>query len=96
MVKDAKAAAAKGGASKLIKEMAAFPFLYDRTGRCSMLGQDNKCTIYDQRPLVCNVKGLHRMYFHQLSEAEFYKINEEVCAELQEQDLNDKNEQGRT
>lgn len=35
-----------------------FPHDCDDTGRCEMLGEDNKCKVYDKRPLLCNIEAM--------------------------------------
>lgn len=32
-----------------------FPYKWDETGRCEMLAEDNKCSVYENRPTVCNI-----------------------------------------
>ena len=33
----------------------SFPYAWDETGRCEKLGDDNRCTVYEKRPLICRV-----------------------------------------
>lgn len=40
-----------------ILEEEDFPYDH-KDGRCEMLGEDNKCTIYDTRPTICSVEGM--------------------------------------
>lgn len=51
-------------------------------GSCRYL-VDNKCSIYDHRPLVCNVAEAYRQHFRKtMSEAEYYDMQARACAEL--------------
>jgi Fe-S-cluster containining protein len=52
-------------------------------GSCSFL-EGNKCSIYDHRPLVCNVRGIYERFFKgQVPEDLFYEKTAQACAELQ-------------
>lgn len=57
-----------------------FPYQWDETGKCEMLGEDNKCTIYESRPLLCNVDGLIDMLG--LDRKEFHDLNIKACWDL--------------
>jgi Fe-S-cluster containining protein len=48
----------RGETNPYVKEVAAFPYAFDETGRCSQLTADNKCSVYDHRPLICNIKSV--------------------------------------
>lgn len=54
-----------------------FPYDINEDGSCSKLSEKNECTVYDERPLICN--------FDKFIEAtgvdkdEFYKANIMVC-----------------
>lgn len=58
---------------------------YDRgDGQCIYL-QENKCSIYSTRPLVCRVKEMYVQYYKQhMSEEEFIYQNLLACRSLQE------------
>lgn len=58
-----------------------FPYTWDESGKCEMLGDDHKCTIYHDRPLLCNVEKFAEVF--KLDKEEFYKANEEACKDLQ-------------
>ena len=54
-------------------------------GSCKYL-VGNKCSIYDHRPLVCNVAEAYRKFFKdKLTEDEYYDLQERSCAELKSQ-----------
>jgi len=69
--------------TELQQELADFPHKYDETGRCEHLTTDNKCGIYDHRPRICNVRGMHQKYFRHMDIPDFFAINEAACKELQ-------------
>jgi Fe-S-cluster containining protein len=54
-----------------------FPYTWDETGKCEMLGEDNRCKVYDNRPLLCNIDEF--MKFYEISKKKFYKLNINAC-----------------
>lgn len=62
-----------------------FPFLYgwDETGKCEKLGTDNKCMVYDDRPLMCNVDKIAELFALDLNE--FYEMNKKACNRLMDE-----------
>jgi len=73
---------AKSNPSKdpLTLEASRFPHAYDETGRCEKLGPDNKCTIYDTRPDICNIARIYEKHYRKLiSRKDFYDQNEIAC-----------------
>lgn len=60
-----------------------FPFKWDETGRCEMLTEDNKCSVYEDRPLLCNVEKISD--FLGLDKKKFYKLNNIACNELMDE-----------
>lgn len=50
-------------------------------GVCKYLNEDtNLCSIYEHRPLLCNVKEAYRMYFEKhMSIEEYYEENYKAC-----------------
>lgn len=55
-----------------------FPFTYFEDGSCEML-IDNKCSIYEDRPLLCNVERIYETYFSEMDKGAFYKEQNEYC-----------------
>ncbi len=55
-------------------------------GVCKFLdNKNNLCTIYHERPLICNVAAVYDEYFSQVyDEEDFLRINYKVCRLLQE------------
>lgn len=49
-------------------------------GVCKYLGEDNLCTIYENRPIVCRVEESYERWFkNQMSKKEYYDINYQSC-----------------
>lgn len=57
---------------------------YDNgNGKCIYLTDDNKCSIYNNRPEICNVDLIYKkVYSNMYTRDEFYKLNYEVCFQL--------------
>lgn len=53
-------------------------------GICKYFDTDNKlCSIYETRPLKCNIDKSYELYFKdQLTRDEYYEINYRACKEL--------------
>lgn len=50
-------------------------------GSCKYLDKDNRCSIYDHRPLVCNVADAYKLFFrYRMSEDEYYDMQSKACA----------------
>jgi Fe-S-cluster containining protein len=62
----------------------AFPYSWDKTGKCEMLNDDGKCKVYDKRPLICNVDEFIK--FYGISEKKFYAINIKACHTLMKEE----------
>lgn len=55
-------------------------------GVCKYL-EDNICSIYETRPLICRVDDCYDRIFSELiSKEEYYSLNEEACKILQDQE----------
>ena len=56
--------------------------LDDGTGKCKYL-DCNKCSIYNERPLLCRVDESYEAYFkNTMSKEDYYRLNYESCKEL--------------
>jgi len=60
-----------------------FPFNWDETGKCEMLGEDNLCIVYEHRPLICNIEKIIEVYG--LDKKDFYNMNIESCNSMLEE-----------
>ena len=57
---------------------------YDRgDGICKYL-KDNLCTIYTNRPEICNVEKTYKRFSDKYSKEEYYKLVAEYCKKLKE------------
>ena len=66
----------------LIDQLAKFD---NGQGVCIYL-VDNICSIYEKRPIVCRVSDMYDEYFFQyFSKIEYYRLNMEMCWNLQQQ-----------
>lgn len=64
--------------SELYKE------LHNGDGICKFL-KGNLCSIYEKRPLLCNVDESYKIYFKdKMSLNEYYSLNYKVCKLLKE------------
>ncbi len=61
-----------------------FPYKWDDTGRCEMLTDDNKCSVYENRPLICNIDKM--LSLTDMSKDKFYAINIEACNAMMDED----------
>jgi uncharacterized protein len=58
---------------------------YDRGDGVCKYHQDNKCSIYEERPLICRVDDMYEQVIYQyMSKEEYYDLNVKACLELQE------------
>ena len=49
-------------------------------GVCRFLNVQTKlCSIYDQRPDICNSLKMYEQYFHHLSKQAFINLNRQIC-----------------
>lgn len=50
---------------------------------CKHLTEDNKCSIYDTRPDICNVDKGYDMYFKdKMSKLVWYALNYKACDDM--------------
>lgn len=63
-----------------------FPYKWDNNGVCENLDSDNKCKVYDNRPLLCNIEKVAEVF--KIDKKQFFDVNYEACKILKEQDTN--------
>lgn len=52
-------------------------------GRCKYLQTDNTCSMYSNRPDICNVEKYYKeKYKGKFSKKEFYELNKVACDKL--------------
>ena len=56
-----------------------FPYDFDKNGVCEKL-VDNKCSVYEDRPYICNVDKVQKN--SGLSKKEYYKATKMACATI--------------
>jgi uncharacterized protein len=61
-----------------------FPYNWDGSGKCEMLGEDNKCMVYEDRPFLCRVDEIAE--YLGIDKEEWHKINAKACNEMMDQD----------
>ena len=68
------------------RQVGSFPQMSEyalEDGSCKYLDKDNRCSIYDRRPLVCNVAEAYKLFFKdRMSEDEYYDLQSKSCAQL--------------
>ena len=73
------------------RHVAVHPDVPAVDGVCTKLDTcTNKCTIYNDRPLVCRVVDGYILYKDGMSEDEYLQANYAACKKLQEEYGNDK------
>ena len=68
------------------KSIEGIDFLanYNENGRCNKL-VDNRCSIYDDRPLLCRIDEAYEQIFSPyITKQAFYEQNALACNQLQE------------
>ncbi len=61
-----------------------FPYKWDATGRCEMLTEDNRCSVYENRPTICNFNKV--MAMTGIPKKEFYAMNIAACNMMMDED----------
>ena len=70
-------------ANEYAKEVAAFPYQYDETGRCEMLAEDRSCMVYDDRPDICKIDVTWAKHKSSMvSLPEYYQQSIKVCNDM--------------
>lgn len=67
-----------------LSESSVYSELDRGDGVCKFFDEETRlCTIYLNRPLLCNVDQAYKEYFSdKLSQEEYYRLNYEVCKQL--------------
>tara|TARA_R100000234_G_scaffold52390_1_gene31455 strand:- start:211 stop:471 length:261 start_codon:yes stop_codon:yes gene_type:complete len=50
--------------------------------RCIYLSEDNKCSIYDNRPDICRTENVYEHFKHKLTKKEYYIQSTKMCHKL--------------
>lgn len=71
-----------GECCRHLKDVSVYADLDRGDGVCKYLN-DNLCSIYDTRPLLCRIDECFELFFkEQYSLDEFYRLNTEICNQL--------------
>ena len=54
-----------------------FPYKALEDGSCEKLTEDGLCSVYEDRPIICNIKLMSK--FYQGSTEEYYDITAKLC-----------------
>jgi len=60
-----------------------FPYTWDETGKCEKL-VDNQCSVYDHRPLLCNIEKVAE--YMKIPRDIFFLVNIKLCNQLIKED----------
>jgi hypothetical protein len=52
---------------------------------CSYITDDNLCSIYETRPLMCNIEKGHQVFFPHMTKEHYYSENKRMCIVLQQE-----------
>lgn len=70
--------------AKYLDDEYVFPYKYDETGRCEMLTDDNLCSVYDNRPIVCNVDLM--ILLMEMDKDRAYRECADACNQMMDED----------
>lgn len=63
--------------------LVKFPYKWDETGKCEKLGEDGRCTIYNERPNVCNISWIQSKL--KIGKNKFYDSVVRGCNQLMDE-----------
>lgn len=78
-----------GQCCKNVNLSIIYNYLDRGDGCCRYLDlKNNLCTIYEQRPLICQVDACYERYFKSIyTLEEYYEMNYKVCKQLQNKSI---------
>ena len=65
------------------RELLKFPYTHTN-GVCDMLTEENKCSVYEERPLICNIEKFTEVF--NIPKKEFYLLNIDTCNKFMDED----------
>ena len=65
---------------KLQDLVSVFPYRPKPDGSCPKLTEDGLCSVYDSRPIICNINLAAQVLNHDITD--WYRINAENCNNL--------------
>ncbi len=63
-------------------EYQSFPYNIDESGKCEKLTGDLKCSIYEERPLLCRIDAMREAFYDDVDVPFFHKMVQFKCNEL--------------
>jgi len=60
-----------------------FPYRAKENGECEML-KDNKCVVYNERPIICNIDRLIKVL--KVNKSQYYKESIDACNKMMDED----------
>ena len=63
--------------------VSKFPYKTLEDGSCEKLTEDGLCSVYEDRPVMCNTKRMSK--FHKGGVEEYYQVTAEICNVMIEQ-----------
>lgn len=68
-----------GECCRNLKLSEIYSELDDGTGKCRYL-VGNKCSIYDNRPIICRIDDAYEVFFKDImTKKEYYELNYKAC-----------------
>ncbi len=61
-----------------------FPYKWDKNGVCEMLTENNKCSVYDNRPTICNIDKMAKTINANIPI--YYEMNIQACNKMMDDD----------
>lgn len=70
-----------GSCCKNLSRSSLYKELDHGDGICIYFQQStNHCTIYEERPILCNIDKMYELFYkNQFSKEEYYEINQSAC-----------------
>lgn len=65
-------------------DLLYFPYGWDKNGSCDQLLPNNRCGVYDDRPLICSVDRMAELL--NKDKKIYYAMNAVYCNQFQEED----------
>jgi Fe-S-cluster containining protein len=74
-----------GACCRCAAAISKIPELDRGDGTCRYLSDDNTCSIYDERPLICRVDATYEQFYSDTcSRDEYYRVTHECCKLLKQ------------
>lgn len=54
-----------------------FPYKAKKDGSCEMFTEEGRCSVYETRPLICNIKMGAKLL--KMDEKDWYRLNRDGC-----------------